>query len=59
MPGIEEKKISKNGPCSQDAHRSRASHIAIQCDEFLKRYKQKSTNSCDGTFEKDHEGDGI
>ena len=40
--GIKDKKISKIGPYSQDAHKSRASHIAIQCEEFFERYKLKS-----------------
>ena len=40
--GIEDKKISKIGPYSQDAHKSRASHIAIQCEEFFERYNLKS-----------------
>lgn len=39
--GIEDKKISKIGPYSQDAHKSRASHIAIQYEEFFERYKLK------------------
>ena len=46
LPGkvlvIEDKKISKIGPYSQDAYKSRALHIAIQCEEFFERYKLKS-----------------